>query len=459
MKTRPAHWWLARVAPALGVLYLVVCPPFLTADERTQLATGDSLTRAGWSARLDAQGAYVLVPPDFLRAADAYAPLATNAQARVDAAAWWRELRAPAAPGPAQRMAVDPDVRSPLPALPGAAGIGLGRALGLSALAQLYLARASALVVYTLAVVGAAALADPLGWLFFALALTPGVVLRAACNGTPTLADALALLVFALTVRMARDTTRRGALALVLLASGLALCQSPCLVLIPFVTLLAFEHLPVRHRWLSLVMALLGTSILIAVQCVYDARPLVPFDGSLAERLSWPLRQPSRALRTLRLTLFRRGDEAVLELLALPAALTQQLRFVGSFVATVHGQLLFALSAGALHTVLPAGRTRSLARGAMLAALLCTLAQGINFLLAEPQLRPPVLDGFTGAPFFPAFLALSLGLACGVRPLAARWLTRRPIVRIVLPLVLLHVYCLAALAARFHLTPALPFPY
>jgi hypothetical protein len=40
-----------------------------------------------------------------------------------------------------------------------------------------------------------------------------------------------------------------------------------------------------------------------------------------------------------------------------------------------------------------------------------------------------------------------------------RWLTHRPMLRIALPIVLLNVYCLSALLARFHLAADLPFPY
>jgi hypothetical protein len=334
------------------------------------------------------------------------------------------------------------------------------------------LARATALATYVLAAATAAALANPLGWLLFALALTPGVLLRASCNSSALLAHAQALLLLALVVRLAasacaradshtltRDAERRSALALILLGAGSAVCDAPSLVLFPFLASLALEHVPARRRWLLLATALLCTCLMIAAQWRCDPRPLVPPDSSLAERLTWPLQHPARAWRMLRRTIFRRGDEAWLELAALPAALTQQLRFVGTFVATLHGQLLFALSAGALRAVLPPGRASILARAAMLAALLYTLAVGIHLVLAEPQLRPPVLEGFTGVPFFPALLALSLALASGAPPLAARWLTRRPIVRIVLPLILLHAYCLTALTARFHLAPTLPFPY
>jgi hypothetical protein len=145
--------------------------------------------------------------------------------------------------------------------------------------------------------------------------------------------------------------------------------------------------------------------------------------------------------------------------MAIGGALAQQLRLMGSLIATVHTQLLIALACGALHNVLPRARARAIARWSLAAALASTMVIGYSLYLAEPNVPTTALDSFTGEHFFPVLPWLAIAMAFGARPFAARWLARRVGLRIVLPLVALNLYCLFSLFGRFHADPAWQFPY
>jgi hypothetical protein len=270
----------------------------------------------------------------------------------------------------------------------------------------------------------------------------------------------LALLLAALLARAAQaqaPSDRRERLALVLVAVAMAACKAPLLLLA--LALVALSPEGSARRWAPAGAVLLAGGVLIASQWALDPRPLVPPPTPTWQRILWPLSEPQRAWRLVRVTLFRRGDEAFLHAIAIGGSLAHQMRLMGTVIATLHTQLVIALAWGAMHNVLPPQRAQAILRWTLGAALASSVAIGFSLYLAEPNIPARVLENFTGEPFFAVLPWLAIAMAFGARPFAARWLLQRPALRVVLPVVVLNLYCLLSLFSRFHADPAWQFPY
>lgn len=410
--------WLTLV---VGLLYAAVYPPFAPRHELEHLAAAYGLAHGQLTPRIDGEGPAHWLPLPPSDALDAYRLLPLDENARLDLAAWWRDLSAPR-PATDTRIAAAPSTTSLLPLVAHVPALWLAQLCGLAPLLQLYLARLFGIVSYAVLVAGAVALAGPLHLVFFALALMPSALADAGSVTGASLPYALSLLLAALCLGRVRAT----------------------------------EALVPAHRARLAALLALGVA-LAALGWGLDARPLVPAPDTLGARLSWPFTHPIAALNMLRLTVFRRGDEALLQLLACEGWLAHQLRFGGAVISVVLGQLLLGLSCGTLYGSLPAARARLLARRFLLVALLLGVAVCTSLYLAQEGLAHTTLQGFDGAPFRPLLPWLALALALGTRPVAARWLARSPFTRVVLPILLLHAYALFALFGRFHVA-SLPFP-
>jgi hypothetical protein len=203
--------------------------------------------------------------------------------------------------------------------------------------------------------------------------------------------------------------------------------------------------------------ALLG-AVLVVSLWLADPRPWLPPPHSLAAHLSWIVTHPLAALKLVGLTLFQRGDEALIQLVASDGLLARQLRLSGVAITLLLGQLLLLLSCGALHGLLARVQAARFARASALVALLAGTATCVSLGLREVPAGEPILTQFDGAAFRPLLPWFALALAFGLRPVAARWLVRRPLTRVALPIALLHVYALFSLFGRFHAPTNLPFP-
>lgn len=461
LNTPQARLFLALALP-IGLAYAVVTPPFALDDEADQLASAYALSAAEPAPLDDGEGWYRLVPQDYVRELARYTSLPANEQGRIDHAAWWQSLSGAQASPTLAPLAAQPDARSLLPAVLHLPALWLGRLFGLPALAQLYLARALALAAYALLCAAAVALAGRLSWLFFVLALTPAALAEGASLSSAGCKAALALLFAALFARAAQSDTgpnARERLWLLLAGTALAACSAPLLLLGVGLAALAPAGTSRARRWAPAFVLVFGAGALILGQWALDPRPLVPAPSLTWQRVIWPLTDMGRAWRMLRLTLFRRGDEAWMQAVAIGGALAQQLRLMGALIATLHAQLVISLAWGALHRQLSPERARGVVRFSLLAGVAGSVGLGFALYLSDPNVPAPVLQRFRGEPFFAVLPWLAIALSAHGRPFAARWLMRLPGLRVVLPVLLLNAYCLLSLYGRYHATPLLQFPY
>jgi Predicted membrane protein (DUF2142) len=413
LNTRLARLFLLCALP-LGAAYALISPPFTGNEEPAHLARVRDISQGLLRSQSDAQGRYRRVPGDIPVLSERAAALLADETARVDREALFGGGMAPQRA--LARMPVAEQLTNPVPYLTEVPAIWLARALGLSSLGQLYLARLASLVTFSLLAAWAIALAGELGWLFVVLGLTPMALIEGSLMSVDGITNGLALLCFALLLRASVDKRARTALVLVLLLALSTLCRAP-----------------------------------------YSLAPLD--GGTLLDRIAWPLLHPRRALLIAGRTLFKQGDDILIQLFGVRDMLSDQLRFLSSAVAASELCLLLSLSWGALRAQLAQDKRRSLARGLGLAGCLGVLAT-VFFVYVSANVRAPrFLEHVEGRYFFPLLPALLIALASVGRPFAARWLTKRPLHRVLLPILALNLWCVLALIARFYLSPDLDFPY
>jgi len=445
--------WLTLL---LGLAYALVYPPFTPNQELAQFAEARDLANGRLAPVAGPHGAVRVLPAARADGLDTYAALSSNGEARLDHALWWADLGA--ASTTEVRVATAPDSRSPVPLLAHVPALWLGNALGLSTLAQLYVARVFGLVSYALLAALAVAWSAPLRPLFLTLALTPAALSDAASVTGASLPYALSLLLAAALVRSALPSHPPADSARSVLLPTLVGAVRPALWWLALAGA-AWEGTRRTPRRLARALApALLSGALVVLLWLADPRPWLPPPYSLATHLTWIVTHPLAALKLLGLTLFRRGDEALIQLVASDGLLAQQLRLSGVAITLLFGQLLVLLSCGALHGLVPRQEAARLARACAFTALLAGVASCVSLGLREVPLGAPILELFDGAAFRPLLPWFALALAFGVRPVATRWLVRRPLMHVVLPIALLHAYALFALFGRFHASTDLPFP-
>jgi len=137
-------------------------------------------------------------------------------------------------------------VYPPVPYIPAAIGIRIGRGLGVSAFVLILLARLGELAAFIALVALAVRRLPSRAWILAVVALMPVALFQAATVSADAITNALALLViadaFALTAQPV-DRVPRGLLVETILATiGLALCKQPYLLVVALLVIPAWRH-------------------------------------------------------------------------------------------------------------------------------------------------------------------------------------------------------------------------
>jgi len=167
---RPERVFVA-LACTFGLLYLLLMPPFQAPDEFYHFCRAYQVSEGGWFVERagDTTGGYL--PVELERAFARFRPVVTDPMDRVSYAELLTANRIHPIGGEREFLTVA--VYSPVCYIPQAVGILLARALGLSVLGAMYLARLFALAAWIL-FVGAAIRITPIGkWAFFVISLLP----------------------------------------------------------------------------------------------------------------------------------------------------------------------------------------------------------------------------------------------------------------------------------------------
>jgi uncharacterized membrane protein len=463
LNTRLARVFLLCAVP-LSLAYALINPPYTGNEEDAHFAHVQATSHGQLWARDDEQGRYLEVPASLSTWAEQAPALLEQEGARVDAQTLWQALSASEPEGPRARLSLPGHSVIPVAYALQVPAAGLGRALGLSTLGQLYAARLASLVTFTLLSAWAVALAGELGWLFVVLGLTPMALMQASFASLDGITNGLALLFFALLLRTVLNPALSLRAPAVLALAGVAFLLTACKPFYLFCALALFSLAPnsdkPRARLYPGLAALLGSLLLLGVWCVLDPLLLEPFQGgSFRERVTWPLLHPWRTLVIAGRTLFKRGDDALIQMFGVRDILSDQLRFLSSAIAASELGLLVSLSSGALYKRLSEDGARAFSRWLGLCVGACLLTIVFSVYLSSNKLAPRFIEHVHGRYFFPLLPALCLAFAARSRPFATRWLTKRPHRRVLLPILALHVWCVLSLGARFYLSATLEFPY
>lgn len=462
LNTRESRFGLG-CALLLGMLYALVNVPFGFREEAAHLARAYALSRGVLQPQHVAGQSVFPGPAGYALESARYAAVLQRESARVEVPALWQSLTTRHASEDEVSFAANTGLlTTPLPFLPYLPALWFARLFDLSVLWHLYLARAAGVFTYGLLGSLAIALAERASWLVLALVLAPATLFHAGAVSASGLTNALALLFAALLVRTARrpSPTRRQRIGLSALVLLLGCCSPPALFLSAALVPLGADS----SRGNSAGLRLASGTLLLGVLVVGGWHLLACYvppesGGQLLSSLVWPFAHPAGALRLVTMTLVRRTDETLMELLAAVHQTTDQLRFMGAAVSAAYGTLLLSASCGALNVGGTFARGASLARWLLVAALATALATVLVAHLSAKDVPARTLAGVDGAALIPALVCLVVAAALGFRPFAARWLTLGRANRLLIPLALMNLYCVVSLFGRYYASAKLQFPY
>jgi uncharacterized membrane protein len=153
-------------------------------------------------------------------------------------------------------------VYPPVPYIPSAIGIRVGRALGASAFVLVLLARLAELAAFLALLTLAVRRLPTRKWILTVVALMPVVLFQAATVSADAITNALALLVvalaFALTAQPIGQVPRRLLIEACLATIALALCKQPYLLAAALLVVPAWRHRRQIGAWLAATVAVGG---------------------------------------------------------------------------------------------------------------------------------------------------------------------------------------------------------
>ncbi len=448
-----------RFVLALGLAHVLLQPPFAAGDEREQMALLAELARFELASPSDDVGPFHQVDAEFERLATRYEALPTDWRARVSSAALLDDLRAKEGEQRTTRMARATSPRfgrlANLPLLP---GYWLARALDLSPLAQLYLARLAGLACFALLAGYAVSSAGPLAFALFALSVLPGSLAQAATVSGEGLCGGLALCFFALLGRgrLSEDgLDERARIALLALLLALTTCQPVFACAALFLLALPGEA-PMRPllrgvRLCALGCALSAIGVMIWLSTNRPAASMAGGATFLGEHSFAALLGAARGVLQV--------DSLLIALSAFSGPLVDQARFSAGVIAALGGELIVLLAWGAAArapgTHAAGGGERWLVAGSLLYAL--SLALWLQ--LTQTSAGPLELDARSARSFALVAPAALLLLCSRGRPSLNRFVTARPAIRVALPLVILNAVALSALFGRYYVPAKSAWPY
>jgi uncharacterized membrane protein len=450
----------------LGVAYGSVNPPFAVNDERAHWLRASEISTGRIRSRADGQGPYHLVPTEYEELILRYGKVQQDEQERVDADALWHDLTTPSdAKWRWRRGVANASSYTPVPYLPQLPALWLARVFTLPPLWQVYLARLASLACFALAGAWAVQIADRLGPVFLVLGLMPMMLTQAAALSGDTMPNALSLVFFALLGRGAvlasGSLSRRELAALFGCGVLLALCKPTYLMLSLALPALRWEGEHRRFKRWAFAGGVLAAAVAAEAAWIYANRTAWKAgNDQIGQQLAWMLSHPIDVLHVAALTLFRYGDDCLIQFGALRDVIHSQMRFLGVVVATLYVQLLLLVAWGAAWSWRRDRRTSRAMAGWLLlaAAASCAAILGALYLVATP-VGAATVAGVQGRYFIPVAPAFLLALsACG-RPALTRWLSTVRSRHVQAAIVLLNALCVGGLWARYFGSPLLDWPY
>ena len=300
-----------------GALFLVLTPPLQAPDEARHLDRAFAVSEGVFGAEArPGEVAAIAVPRSVIEMEERLesGALRGHPERKQDLAALREELAVTLAPDDRVRIAL-PSLYSPLPYLPQALGVLVGRAAGAPPVAFVWLGRAFNLVLYGTCVLLALRLAPAHRLVFLLLALTPMALFQAVSLAADGAANGLSFL-FAAAVLRAADPVRgpmraREIAALAALGSVLALTKQAYAPLCAAVLVIPAGRFTSRGAWALGVGAIALAGALAAGLWFLALRDLTlaPLTRSSdpAAQLAWMAAHPLEAAMVLPRTLVLRA--------------------------------------------------------------------------------------------------------------------------------------------------------
>jgi hypothetical protein len=419
----------ALISLFAGAALLTITPPLRGPDEAQHFLRAYGITRGDLApSMLDAQGRKGLYVPAGIDRELKFFEHKRFAH-RTPGFSYWSVFAAHAQESPAPSADDDLPVfvlyggaegYSPIPYLPYAAAIVIGRAAHLDFLALLYLMRAFGLVAVTAVTALAIALVPRLKWAFLLIALLPASLYSRAVISADGPSLACAMMAVALMLRgvLAPDADRPGQQSL-WLALG-ALSKPPQLALV----LLEAMKRPARaltRQWKAAVIVVLPSVIItglwtiagsadVAAYRLTDSMDVPPHQFDPVWKLKYMTRDPLLFPRLLISSFIDYGVPLWRQVIGVLGWLDTPL---AAWTYPVLTALLLASFFGPLGTDRATGRRVALAC-ALAVAGYC-FAVFFIFFLVWTALDATQIDGVQGRYFVPALPALALGTAALVR--------------------------------------------
>ena len=418
----------ALVALLAGALLIAITPPLRGPDEAQHFLRAYGITQGDLVPRLrDAQGRKGLYLPAHI---DRELKFFENKRFayRTPGFSYWSVFAAHAKESPAPSATDDRPVfvlyggaegYSPVPYLPYAAAIAIGRAAHLDFLTMLYLMRVFGLVAVTAVTALAIALVPRLKWAFLLIALLPASLYSRAVVSADGPSLACAMMAIALILRgvLAPAADRPWQQSL-WLALG-ALTKPPQLALV----VLAAMKRPARelpHRWKAAAVVLPGVILTalwtivgsadVAAYRLTDSMNMPPHHFDPVWKLQYMLQEPLLFPRLLISSLIDYGVPLWRQLIGVLGWLDTPL---AGWAYPVLTALLLASFVGPLGTDRATGRR--IAFACALAVAGYCFAVFLIFFLVWTALDATQIDGVQGRYFVPALPVVALGTAALVR--------------------------------------------
>jgi hypothetical protein len=172
------------------------------------------------------------------------------------------------------------------------------------------------------------------------------------------------------------------------------------------------------------------------------------------------LAHPLDMLKAWARGVFREIDDYVIQFFVARDILSRQLRFSGGFITALYGELLLALTIGALHLPKEARAERhAAARWLAAASAAYAFAAFVLVHLTANEVGARHVRGMQGRFLLPVAPAMFGAMATLGHPIASRWLLHAKGSRALAVIVCLNVLCLMALVGRYYVPFELSWPY
>jgi uncharacterized membrane protein len=465
LPSTPAARSFAVLALLLGSLYAVFNPPFAVNDERDHWLRVVEISKGRVRTRSDEKGPHYMLPRDHASLITRYAEVQRNGDNRVDKDQLLQDLVTPSAvPADWGRRRAGASGYSPVPYLPHIPAVWAARVLRLPPIWQVYFARCTSLLCYTLITAWTIAIAGRLGWTFFVLGLTPMSLTQAAGLSGDGMAIAVSFSFFAFIAKGMfgpSPLSRRELGVLLIECAVLPLCRPPYLLFTGALLVLRWEGESARRwRWLY---AASGVAISAATQAawMYFNRSAPTSEPDvIGAQLAWITQHPGDVPQVLANTLILRSDDLLIQFVVVRDVVHRQMRFLGGLVCGLYVPLLVAVTWGAARSAAQSmQRPRWATSWIVLLGLATCGAIVLAMWLAFTPLGADYVSGVQGRYLIPVAPAFLLALSTCGRPALGRWLARRAGLSLKIAMTSLNLITVLALLARYYGTTDIEWPY